>query len=273
MIKTCLALSPTKANFAPLLFSGDLEQGFKKAHELGYDGVELSLRDSDQLDQDEIIGQLQTYQLQCISFGTGQSYFTDGLSLADPDSQKQQSVRERLKAHIRFAAKLNSMVVIGSVRGVLDDSSEKKRSRSYTAAVEAVQDIASYAAEEGVVLLLEPINRYETNFLNTIQEALQFLEEVDSPQLKLLADTFHMNIEESDLVGGLLSASHVLQHIHLVDSNRCAVGMGHIDFNQIIKILKQMDYDGWLSAEILPTPDDEMAAARWIKSVEALLDL
>ncbi len=271
MIKTCLALSPTKANFAPLLFAGDLDQGFKKARQLGFDGVELNLRDSDQLDQDVLHSKLDALELQAISFGTGQSYFHDRLSLADPDQAVQKKVRQRLKGHIRFASRLGSMVVLGSIRGVLDDSSGKNHEACYQTAVEAVRELAGYAGEHGVTLLIEPINRYETNFINTIQEARDFIEQVDSPGVKILADTFHMNIEEADLVGALLRAGDQLEHVHFADSNRCAPGMGHINFNQIVKYLKQIKYQGWVSGEILPVPDDFSAACRWMRNIQPLL--
>ncbi|MCJ7708999.1 MAG: sugar phosphate isomerase/epimerase, partial [Anaerolineales bacterium] len=108
------------------------------------------------------------------------------------------------------------------------------------------------------------------NFLNTIAETLEFIDTVGAPNLGLLVDTFHMNIEEASMTGPLIAAGNRLWHVHLVDSNRCAPGMGHTDFAPIVSALVAVGYSGYLSGEILPVPDDETAAAHWIQAVRRL---
>jgi len=271
MIRTCLALSPNKALFAPLLFSGDLDRGMQEAARLGYDGAELNLLDSDCLDQAAILSQLQRYRLTVPSIGTGQSYFQDGLSLADPNQTVQNRVRERMGSHIRFASRLNARVVIGSIRGRLDDGSEAARRIGYQTALEAVSDLGSYAAGLGVELTIEPINRYETNFLNTIDETLRFIHATNCPNVGLLADSFHMNIEEGDIYHSLQTAGQLLWHVHFADSNRYAPGMGHLDFRQMVGTLMQMCFQGYVSAEIIPVPDSDSAAQKWIETIRPLI--
>lgn len=270
-MKTCVALTPSRTEFAPLLFAGDLRHGMERAAELGYDGVELNLRSPDELDQEAILSWARELDLEVPSLGTGQSYFVDRLSLADPEPANQAAVRRRLESHIRFAARLGARVVLGSIRGSLDVSSDEGRLTGYRAAVEAVQELAHYASEHGVSLTVEPINRYETNFLNTIAETLEFIDTVGAPDLGLLADTFHMNIEEPSMTEPLIAAGNRLWHVHLVDSNRCAPGMGHTDFAPIVSALVDAGYGGYLSGEVLPVPDDETAAARWIGAVRSLV--
>jgi len=132
--------------------------------------------------------------------------------------------------------------------------------------------VAAYAAERGVELVVEPINRYETNFLNTVAEALAFLDEVAAPNVGLLFDTFHANIEEPSLAASLRAASPRLRHVHVADSNRWAPGSGHLDFAAIIATLRALGYDGWLSAEILPLPGNaEQAAAQTIAHLRPLV--
>ena len=245
-LKTCLALSPTKAKFAPLLYTGDLRLGMERAAEFGFDGVELNLRDSGELNQDTIIGWAEEFGLEVPSFGTGQSYFEDGLSLTDTRPEIQEAVRERLKGHIRFAAHIGAQVVLGSIRGKFSNPDPAVHRAEYDTAVEATCEVAAYAAEQGESLTVEPINRYETNFLNTGAEALAFLDDVGSPNMGLLFDTFHMNIEEVSLADAILAAGERLYHVHLVDSNRLAPGMGHIDFAAIIAALRQTGYRGYL---------------------------
>jgi 5-keto-L-gluconate epimerase len=271
LMKTCIAISPTKARFAPLFCAGDLRQGMELAARTGYDGVELNLRDSAALDQDAVVAWAQELGLKVPSFGTGQSYFTDGLSLADVRPDVQEAIGERMRGHVRFAARVGARVVLGSVRGKLDDSSPEARSASYAVAVSAVRRLASYAAECGVGLTVEPINRYETNFLNTLAETSSFIRDVGAPNIGITADTFHMNIEEGSMTDSLVESGRLLWHLHLVDSNRRAAGMGHIDFASICSALARMGYDGWLSAEVVPWPDDETAARTWMQTARTLM--
>ncbi len=270
MMKFCMALSPTKANFAPLLFSGDMLLGMETDARLGYDGVELNLLDSTQLDQEAILHKAHQLNLQVPSIGTGQSYFQENLSLANPSPEIQTSVRARMQKHIEFASKLGAAVVIGSIRGKLDPGSQETRQVCYNTAVEAVRELANFASTLGCLLTIEPINRYETNFLNTIEETLEFIRIVECSNVGLLADTFHMNIEEPDMAYSLKSAGGLLRHVHFADSNRYAPGMGHLDFQALVAVLKDSGYDGYVSAEIIPIPDSYNAAKTWIECIRPI---
>jgi len=127
-------------------------------------------------------------------------------------------------------------------------------------AVEAIRGCAVHAAERGVTLLLEPINRYETNFVNTAAQGLAVLDEIAHPSMKLLLDTFHMNIEEPSLEEAVLAAGDRLGYVHVADSNRRAPGQGHTDFAGLVSALDKIAYEGMLVAEILPLPEDAEAA-------------
>jgi 5-keto-L-gluconate epimerase len=271
MIKTSLALSPTAANFAPLLFAGNMNLGMEVAAELGYDGVELSLRDSEQLDQDEILKKVHELNLEVSTIATGQSLFHDNLSLADIKDEVQSSVRKRLRGHILFASKLGAKVILGSIRGILDAHSDETRTASFQIAVDAVRELASYAFQYNVSLIIEPINRYETNFLNTIEETIAFINTVGQPNVGVLADTFHMNIEEHIMSECLRKADGLLWQIHFADSNRYAPGLGHIDFAQLVKTLREMGYNGYATAEIIPVPDNYAAAKMWLETIGPML--
>jgi sugar phosphate isomerase/epimerase len=269
-MKISLVLTPRKTRFAPLLFAGDMEHGIKRAAELGYEGVELNIRDPTSLDRDKLIASVRTYNLKVVALGTGQAYIEEGLSLADSNPNIRHRTVARLKDHIQLAHYLDTQVVIGGIRGKfsLDESVKQVQ---YEGALNAMQECIQIANELGVILTVEPINRYETNFINTLGEGLSFLQDLGDTQVKLLADTFHMNIEERSLIDSLKVARYKLSHVHLVDSNRLAPGQGHIDFQSIIHTLHEIDYDGYLSAEILPKPDDDTAARLNIGYVRMLL--
>ncbi|HDY74037.1 MAG TPA: sugar phosphate isomerase/epimerase [Euryarchaeota archaeon] len=269
-MKLSLALTPQKAAFAPLLFAGDMEHGIKRAAELGYEGIELNILDPTKLDTDKLIALIHAYNMEVVALGTGQAYIEEGISLSDPDFAIRTKAVERLKNHIKLAQELDAQVVIGGIRGKfsLDESVKQVQ---YEGALNATHECAQFANKLGVTLTVEPINRYETNFINTVEEGVSFLQKLGITQVKLLVDTFHMNIEEKSIIESLKAAKHKLSHVHLVDSNRLAPGQGHVDFKSVIRTLQDIGYEGYLSAEILPKPDDETAARLNIMHVRKLL--
>ena len=118
----------------------------------------------------------------------------------------------------------------------------------------------------GTMLIYEPLNRYETNMANTMQEGAELLRPLATKSVKLLADLFHMNIEEVSIADALrVSGSH-LGHVHFVDSNRKAAGMGHFDFAPIAAALNEINFQGYASAEALPLPTSQAAAKATIES-------
>ena len=125
-----------------------------------------------------------------------------------------------------------------------------------------MQECAEFAARLGTTLLIEAINRYETPLLNTAAETIAALERIGRPNVAVLLDSFHMNIEEVDLGDAIRATGARLGHVHLVDSNRHAPGMGHVNFAEMIAALTEIGYRGWLSGEILPLPDDRAAATQ-----------
>jgi len=122
-----------------------------------------------------------------------------------------------------------------------------------------------------MMLLLEIINRYEVNWLNTISQGKQFLSRVKRENLLLHIDTFHMNIEEPSLSESILGAKGLIGYVHLVDSNRWAAGYGHINFQEVISSLKKIGYEGYLSLEIFPLPDADTAAKKGIEETRKLV--
>ncbi|MGE5554363.1 MAG: TIM barrel protein [Betaproteobacteria bacterium] len=262
-----IALSLEKTGFGPVLFGGEPERGMRLLAELGYSAVELSIRDSTKVDRSWLRRLLDENRLSLSGIATGQTYYTDGHSLASPAAAGREVAVARLKGHIDLAAEFGAVVIIGGVRGTLAKEPRERESQ-WRAFVEAVGELADYAAARGVRLALEPINRYETNLINTVGEGLDLLEQVGRGNLGLLVDTFHMNIEEASLAKSICRAGSALLYVHLADSNRWAPGMGHLRFGEVFRALDRIGYLGPLSAEILPQPTAEKAAsaaARFLK--------
>jgi sugar phosphate isomerase/epimerase len=115
--------------------------------------------------------------------------------------------------------------------------------------VEGLAELGAHAAQAGAVLLFEPLNRYEDHMVNTVAGAADLIAAAGSPAVRILADTYHMNIEEDDLCGALRSVADALGAIHLSDSNRHQPGTGHVPFASIVATLREIGFDGVLSVE------------------------
>ena len=127
-----------------------------------------------------------------------------------------------------------------------------------------VKECAKYAKELGVLVPIEPCNRYEGYYgvVNTLSQAKTMMEEVDPENTGIFADIFHMNIEESSIVGAFIENGKDVVHIHCVDSNRKAPGMGNVDFKTVFETLKSVGYNKYLSVEAIPPKPDPSIIAK-----------
>lgn len=115
--------------------------------------------------------------------------------------------------------------------------------------VEALTELGDHAAEVGATLYLEPLNRYEDFMINTLADAVSVVTEVDSPGVAVIADTYHMSIEEAEVGGSIREAGSLVKHVQLGDSNRLEPGAGHYDWPDTLSALADIGYDGWLAME------------------------
>ncbi len=266
-----LTATPAEVRSAPLLLRGDLGGAFRQAAELGFQGVEIHLRRAQDADAGAVRRWMSEYDLRVPTLGTGMAATLDGLTLADADPAVRRAALERVRGHVDLAAELGSAVTVGSLSGRLGPGDDALREARRTAALEALAELCRYALARGVTILLEPLNRYECDYLNRLEDACGAARRIGAPNLKLLADTFHMNIEESDLAAALRAAAPWLAHVHLADSNRQAPGHGHLDVAAVLRTLSEIGYQGFLAFEVLPVPDALGAAADGLRTVRAAL--
>jgi sugar phosphate isomerase/epimerase len=263
-----IALNPTPRT-APLLFSGRLQEGLTAAQRLGCQGVELNILDPDEVDGAELQRLLRRHGLAVCTLATGQAFGKHGLSLVSADPEVRRRTMARLDAHARLAARLECAVTVGLIRGLLSgDEAEQSEGRKRIA--DGLGQFAHLAEGVGVRVLLEPLNRYECNNINSLPDGLALIEDIGAANLFLLADTFHMNIEDVDMAANLRAAGSRLGYVHLADSSRQAPGMGHTDFAPLLAALRAIGYRGYLSAEIQPVPDDAAAAERFVRFLRGL---
>ncbi|XID90257.1 sugar phosphate isomerase/epimerase family protein [Paenibacillaceae bacterium WGS1546] len=140
------------------------------------------------------------------------------------------------------------------------------------ALLDSLKRIAEEAEKRQVVLFLEPLNRYNDHMINTVADAVSILEEVGSPLLRVVADFFHMNIEEADIVETIKSYYTRIGYYHLADNNRLLPGKGHLDFRKPFAKLAELNYSGYLSIECTMGPDIRESleeALRYLRSSAA----
>lgn len=265
-MKLSIVLSTQPASFSALAYQGNLKRNIANIAKLGYDGVELAVRDPRLLDVDTLEAALIENALPVPAIGTGQAYGEEGLSLTSWDEEIRAGAIERLKYHAGLAVQLNAVVIIGLVRG----KSEEGRSSEHNLdrLIESLRECA--AVDPAVRFVIEPINRYETDLVNTVASGMELVNRLSLENVGLLLDTFHMNIEEPDILASIRLAGERCFHFHVADSNRWYPGAGHIDFRVILEVLNQIGYSGFVSAEILPLPDPDTAAEETIEYMKAL---
>jgi sugar phosphate isomerase/epimerase len=240
------------------LLAGDLEGNFAKVSRMGYDGVELITTEPAGLDRIFLKKILAQNRLRVSAIASGGMAFAAKLTLINSDWSVALLARQRLNEMIDLASDLGSPVVtLGSFRGrIVED-----KSRSLQVFADILRDAGDRALKGGVRIALEPLNHYETDLLQTAGQALDFLQKVNHPAIGVLLDTYHVNIEEAswtDPYRRVLDAQKLF-YVHLGDNNRLPPGKGLIDFPAILRTLQEGDYNGWLSAELLPLPDSETA--------------
>lgn len=234
----------------PFVFH-DLPTAVAEAKRLGYDALELFPGDPQSLPDPAALGGLAVSAV-----GSGAGWVKHKLSFTSPDAEVRRKAKQFVRDLSVAAARYNVPVIIGSMQGRWGDGVSKVQALDWLG--EALRELA----DDGRKLLLEPLNRYESNLLNTLDDADRFLDACDCEpdEVGILADLFHMNIEEADMAAALRAAGPHVGHVHFADSNRRAVGGGHTDMLPVIEALNDVGYTGYLSAEVFPLPDSVAAA-------------
>ncbi len=264
-----LVLSTHAAQFEAVAFKGDLEANLAKIAGCGYEGVELAIRDPRLVNVDELETALANQGLKVPAIGTGQAWGEERLSFTSPDASIRKAAVARIKNQLELAQRFKALVIIGLIRGITPPGQSKDQSMGYL--VECLQECTQAASTQQVKLAFEPLNRYETDLVHTVQESLELCQQVGASDLGLLLDTFHMNIEEPEINKSLLKADKLIFHFHVADSNRWYPGAGHLNFKAILQALQSTGYTGWISGEFMPVPDADTAARRGIEYLKRFI--
>lgn len=267
-MKISLVLSTHAAQFQAVALKGNLADNVRKIASWGYRGVELAIRDPALVDAGELHDLVRSHGMTVPAIGTGQAWGEEGLSYVDADATVRRAAIDRTVSHVPVASRLEALVIIGLLRGVVRPGIDPAQARRWM--VDALKECCEAAGRSGVRLALEPLNRYETTLINTVEEGLALIDEVGAPNLGLLLDTFHMNIEEPSIEGSVAACGKHILHFHVADSNRWHPGAGHLDFASILKALQATGYQGWVSGEFMPLPDADTAGQRAMAHLRTL---
>jgi D-psicose/D-tagatose/L-ribulose 3-epimerase len=184
--------------------------------------------------------------------------------LIHPDKAIRDNGMAYLRQAIDAAKTLGATNLIGplySAVGRTWQSTPDERSRDTDLLVSQLRSLAEYAGDRGVVLCLEPLNRFETSFINLADQAIEVIDRVDHPACQIMLDTFHMNIEECSLGDAIRRTGKRLAHVHACENDRGAPGSGHIPWDDVAKALKDIGYDGPVVIESFTSKVQSIARA------------
>ncbi len=241
-----------------------LEEGMAKAAELGFDAVELFTADANAIETGKLKDLSKKLNIGIAAVGTGAGKVVQGLTLTDPDTSIRSKAMDFIKDMIDFGAAFNAPAIIGSMQGNTTPSGSREDSIQWLR--DGLNILGGWAAKAGVPLIYEPLNRYETNLFNRFEDVVTFLDTLETGNVKLLADLFHMNMEESSIPAVINKYGNHIGHVHFADSNRKAIGWGHTDIHEIAAALHEINYKGYISAEIFPLPSPDAAALQTIRA-------
>lgn len=233
-----------EARGGPFVFWDTLDGATRAALELGFDAIEIFPPSAE-----AIAGMKPGIPVAAV--GTGAGWVKHQLTLTSPDADVRRRATGFVERIIDVAGMLGAPAIIGSMQGRTSDLALLR---------DALETLGERAARHGVPLIYEPLNRYETNIVNRIEDGVALLQSLSTKNVRLLADLFHMNIEEADVPGAIRAGGTHIGHVHLADSNRRPAGFGHTNFTPVAAALHDIGYDGYVSAEAFPYPDSQTAA-------------
>lgn len=218
----------------------------EKIKAAGFDGVEIPIFEGDDAHYQKLRRKLDELQLKTSTVAV----VTPGTSAISPDPLIRKAAAERLKTLVRQSAIVGADILCGPFHqalGVFSGTGPTEEEFKWAADVHL--QAAGEAQRHGVCLAIEFLNRFECYFLNTTAAAAAYARRVGHPNLRILYDTFHANIEEEDPVRAFSENATEVAHIHVANNDRGIPGRGHIDFPATFQAIKSSGYDGWLTIE------------------------
>jgi sugar phosphate isomerase/epimerase len=232
----------------PHFNSRDWESFIERSSGLGYDGIEILPRSAEEFPAKQLKKILGRYGMELCVIGSGAGKLLKNYTFTDPDTTVRKKAVEYVSSLIQIAGEFNAMVLVGSMQGNIQKDVSKELAMAWL--TECIFQLAEISKENHVMLVFEPLNRYETNLINSLRQGCDLICSIPGiSNVKLVADLFHMNIEEADMPASIAETKEFIAHYHFADSNRLAPGMGHTDFKSVATAIHSTGYEGYLSVE------------------------
>ncbi len=236
--------------------------------EIGYDGVEVPIFEQDAAAFERLGGKLDELGLE----RTAVTVSTDDANPISPEAEIRAEAVIRLKGAVDMCDLVGAPMLCGPFHSALGSfSGSLPTAEEWANGKSTLCEVADYAGEKGVTLVLEYLNRFELYFLNCAADCSRFVREIDHPNLRMMYDTFHANIEEKDITEAVKSCIDVCAHVHISENDRSTPGSGGVDWDTSFAALKEVGYDGWMVVEAfgLSLPDLAAATKIWRRMYES----
>jgi D-psicose/D-tagatose/L-ribulose 3-epimerase len=219
-----------------------------KIKTMGFDFIEIAVESSALIELTTLKSTLQQKGMKAVMCGV----FGTGRNLSSLEAEERANAESYLKWMIDAAAEMDTGLVIGPMysavgKARLEDPAD--REREWQLAVSGLKAMCKHAAERGVRLAFEPLNRFETDMVNVVEQGLKLIAEVGEPNLGLHIDTFHMHLEEKDPAAAIRNAGDRVFHVHACENDRGVPGTGQVNWEDIFKALREINYQGIVSIE------------------------
>lgn len=235
-----------------------------KVKNMGYDIIEIAVEDTRIIDWKLIKDIARDLELKVTISGA----FGPERDISSTEPAFREIGKQYIIDCLRIAEQMDSPVFGGPVYSAVGKTrivSEEQKKQERAWCVDILKEVSQIAGDCGVILGLEPLNRFETDMVNTVDQALSFLEEVGNPNLKIVLDTFHSNIEEKDIPASIRKiGKDLLCHVQGNESDRGTPGTGHLEWLGIQEALTDIGYDGAVVIETFGQPSKELARAACI---------
>jgi len=218
-----------------------------KVKALGFDGIEIPAENPEAMDIPWIKEVLRSYSLPCSSVSAALS---PGRDLISPYKKVRAKTKKYIRNCIEIASDLNSNIVQGPVYSTVGKQETRlPREKEWKYCAEGLRELGGFAEDQGVYLTVEPLNRFKSYFINTTEDVVKLVNDVNHPNIKVNLDVFHMNIEEKSIAKAIKLAGNLLYHVQVVENDRGAPGSGLINWKEFRDALIDIGYNRWLVIE------------------------
>ena len=248
-----------KISYNTLVYADeDISAGIARLARFGYDGVDI-VGEPSNYDVTEIRSLLEKYQIEASSIC---AVFNEERNFVSSNPQIRRQAIDYVRECVDFAAAIGAKAISVQATACMKINPEASEKEEWNWGVAGLREAGEYASEKGIRLTLEAWNRYETYLINRLDQALKMVNDINLSNVGVMADTYHMNIEESNMGDAIRNTGDKLFYVHIADSNRAAPGRGHIDFKEVAQALRDIRYEGWVSMELLPAAADPFGGKR-----------